>query len=105
MTQNDHLSRKSDLPFGSTDCAQPMLWALERKLDFDTFVIYTDSETWCGKVHPTQALRDYRRKRVAAAKLAVIMNLFTTAFNYAAEPFFFKNADIILCFFFQFITQ
>jgi len=29
----------------------------------------------------------------AAAKLAVFMNLFTQAFNYAAEPFFFKNAD------------
>ena len=29
----------------------------------------------------------------AAAKLAVLMNLFTQAFNYAAEPFFFKNAD------------
>jgi len=29
----------------------------------------------------------------AAAKLAVIMNLFTTAFNYAAEPFFFRNAN------------
>ncbi len=28
----------------------------------------------------------------AAAKLAVLMNLFTQAFNYAAEPFFFKNA-------------
>ena len=28
----------------------------------------------------------------AAAKLAVLMNLFTQAFNYAAEPFFFKLA-------------
>ena len=28
----------------------------------------------------------------AAAKLAVLMNLFTQAFNYAAEPFFFKSA-------------
>lgn len=28
----------------------------------------------------------------AAAKLAVLMNLFTQAFNYAAEPFFFRNA-------------
>ena len=26
-------------------------------------------------------------------KIAVLMSLFTTAFNYAAEPFFFKNAD------------
>ncbi len=29
----------------------------------------------------------------AVAKLAVIMNLFTQAFNYAAEPFFFRNAQ------------
>ncbi len=29
----------------------------------------------------------------AAAKLALLMNLFTQAFNYAAEPFFFKHAD------------
>ncbi len=29
----------------------------------------------------------------AVAKLAIIMNLFTQAFNYAAEPFFFKQAD------------
>ena len=28
-----------------------------------------------------------------AIKIAVIMNLFITAFNYAAEPFFFKNAS------------
>jgi O-antigen/teichoic acid export membrane protein len=29
----------------------------------------------------------------AAAKLAILLNLFTTAFNYAAEPFFFNNSD------------
>jgi O-antigen/teichoic acid export membrane protein len=29
----------------------------------------------------------------AAAKLALLMNLFTQAFNYAAEPFFFKKAN------------
>ena len=29
----------------------------------------------------------------AAAKIAVLMNLFTQAFNYAAEPFFFRNAE------------
>ena len=29
----------------------------------------------------------------AAAKVAVLMNLFTQAFNYAAEPFFFNQAD------------
>jgi len=29
----------------------------------------------------------------AAAKIAILMNLFIQAFNYAAEPFFFRNAD------------
>ena len=29
----------------------------------------------------------------AASKIAILMALFTQAFNYAAEPFFFKNAD------------
>jgi len=29
----------------------------------------------------------------AAAKLAILLNLFTTAYNYAAEPFFFNNAS------------
>jgi len=29
----------------------------------------------------------------AASKLAILLSLFTTAFNYAAEPFFFKNVD------------
>ncbi len=29
----------------------------------------------------------------AAAKLAILLNLFTTAFNYAAEPFFFNNSN------------
>lgn len=29
----------------------------------------------------------------AAARLAILMNLFTIAFNYAAEPFFFQHAE------------
>jgi O-antigen/teichoic acid export membrane protein len=29
----------------------------------------------------------------AAAKLAILMNLFTIAFNYAAEPFFFQHSE------------
>ncbi|MEM9918874.1 MAG: oligosaccharide flippase family protein [Bacteroidota bacterium] len=29
----------------------------------------------------------------AAAKIAVLMNLFTQAFNYAAEPFFFRHSE------------
>ena len=31
------------LPFGGTDCALPMLYALAQEREVDTFVIYTDS--------------------------------------------------------------
>lgn len=46
---------------GSTDCAQPMIYAKQKKLKVDVFIVYTDSETWIGKVHPAQALRQYRK--------------------------------------------
>ena len=60
------------LPFGGTDCARPMLWALEAGVKADAFVVYTDSETWFGQVHPVQALQDYRRKTGIPAKLVVV---------------------------------
>ncbi|MFN8488862.1 MAG: TROVE domain-containing protein [Caldilineaceae bacterium] len=61
------------IPMGGTDCALPMLWALEKKVQADAFVIYTDSETWANpRIHPTQALQEYRRKMGIAAKLVVV---------------------------------
>ncbi|MFO0761563.1 MAG: TROVE domain-containing protein [Byssovorax sp.] len=69
---DDVLRTVDNLPFGSTDCALPMLWARKNKVAVDTFVIYTDSETWSGKVHPFQALRDYREKMGRPARLIVV---------------------------------
>jgi 60 kDa SS-A/Ro ribonucleoprotein len=62
----------SNLPFGGTDCALPMLYALEKGISADAFVVYTDSETWAGNIHPVQALRQYREKTGIAAKLVVV---------------------------------
>jgi len=62
----------SDLPFGGTDCALPMVWAAENKVPVDIFCVYTDSETWAGDIHPVQALRAYRHKMGIGAKLVVI---------------------------------
>lgn len=60
------------LPFQGTDCALPMLWAIQRRADVDAFCVYTDNETWYGKVHPHQALGMYRASFKPAAKLAVV---------------------------------
>jgi 60 kDa SS-A/Ro ribonucleoprotein len=62
----------ADLPFGGTDCALPMVEALKHRWAVDTFVVYTDNETWSGDIHPAQALREYRERMGIAAKLVVV---------------------------------
>jgi 60 kDa SS-A/Ro ribonucleoprotein len=79
---DDVLAAVSGLPFGGTDCALPMLYAAERRLNVDTFVIYTDNETWHGEVHPHQALREYRERSGIDAKL-VVVGMTATKFSIA----------------------
>lgn len=69
---DDVINAISGLPFGGTDCAVPMLAAEQSNLEIDTFVIYTDSETWHGQIHPSQALDRYRQKTGIPAKLVVV---------------------------------
>ena len=68
----DAVRAVSGLPFGATDCALPMLYARAQRLEIDTFVIYTDSETWWGDVHPAQALQEYRAWSGIDARLVVV---------------------------------
>ncbi len=49
-----------------------MLWALENDVEADAFVIYTDSETWAGAIHPVEALARYRQKTGIPARLIVV---------------------------------
>ena len=72
----------SALPFDRTDCAQPMLYAQRERLRVAAFVTYTDSETWAGNIHPTQALRQYRDELVADAK-AVVVGMTSNGFTIA----------------------
>lgn len=72
MRLDDAIESISNLPFGGTDCAQPMLWAMKNNIQADVFVIYTDNETWAGNIHPILALRDYQQKMGIAAKLIVV---------------------------------
>jgi 60 kDa SS-A/Ro ribonucleoprotein len=84
---DDAVKTVSDLPFGGTDCALPMLYAQSLEREVDTFVIYTDSETWAGHVHPAQALRDYRQASGIDARL-VVVGMVSNGFSIAdpADP-------------------
>jgi 60 kDa SS-A/Ro ribonucleoprotein len=73
MRLDDAVKAVSGLPFGGTDCALPMIYALESKIKVDTFVVMTDSETWFNqKIHPAQALAEYRDKMGIPAQLIVV---------------------------------
>ena len=68
----DVIRKTSNLLFGGTDCALPMLYAMRTGMPIDLFCIYTDSETWDGEIHPSQALQEYRQKTGIPAKMVVV---------------------------------
>jgi 60 kDa SS-A/Ro ribonucleoprotein len=79
---DDALRAVGDLPFGRTDCALPMIHAEKTGLEIDTFVVYTDNETWAGSIHPHQALASYRRATGIPARL-VVVGMTATEFSIA----------------------
>lgn len=60
------------LPFGSTDCSLPFTWAQEQKLPVESFAVYTDNETYAGRIQPSQALAKYRQATGIPARSAVV---------------------------------
>lgn len=62
----------SGLPFSSTDCAAPMLYAIKEKLDVDCFMVLTDNETNWNSMHPHVALQQYRQKFKKDARMIVV---------------------------------
>ncbi len=76
------IKRIEAIPMGGTDCALPMLWAARNKLNVSAFITYTDSETWAGNIHPSQALRQYRSEFVGDAK-AVVVGMTSNGFTIA----------------------
>jgi 60 kDa SS-A/Ro ribonucleoprotein len=70
------------LSFGGTDASLPMTWALENKIQVDTFVVLTDNETWAGKIQPVQALEKYRQATGIGARL-IVVGMTSTGFTIA----------------------
>jgi 60 kDa SS-A/Ro ribonucleoprotein len=79
---DDVINQTDRLPFGGTNCALPMIWAQENQVPVDTFVIYTDNETWAGSIHPHVALQNYRQKTGIPSKL-VVVGMTSTGFSIA----------------------
>jgi 60 kDa SS-A/Ro ribonucleoprotein len=85
--QNDTLAgllqKNLNNNFGRTDCAVPMLDAINRKLDVDCFIIHTDNETYAGNIHPFQALKEYRRVMNKPNAKLIVVGMTSTGFSIA----------------------
>ncbi|MEU6716004.1 TROVE domain-containing protein [Nonomuraea sp. NPDC046802] len=56
---------------GGTDLSLPFTWARDQRMQVDGIIVFTDSETWAGRAHPTQALAAYRRTVNPDARVVV----------------------------------
>lgn len=68
---------------GGTDCAQPMLRAISKELEVDTFVTVTDNETWAGSIHPCQALTKYKKQMNRPEARNIVLATSATEFTIA----------------------
>lgn len=89
---DDVMKQVAKMPMGGTDCALPMVWAMEQGVAADVFVVYTDSETWYGQIDPAVALQQYRAKTGIAAKL-VVVGMLANSFS-IADP---NDAGMLDC--------
>lgn len=88
ISPRDRLDRAMEtmakVPFGRTDCALPIMYAMQKRLIVDAFVIYTDNESYAGPIHVSQALAQYRSKFNPNAKL-IVVGMTATAFSVADD--------------------
>lgn len=93
MRLDDALQHTRNQNFGGTDCALPMVYALQNKISVDAFTIYTDNETWAGSIHPCQALTEYREKMGIQSKL-IVCGMTSTGFT-IADPSDLGSLDVV----------
>lgn len=93
MNLDDVMRKTSRQNFGGTNCSLPMEWALKNRVEIDTFIVITDSETYAGRQHPFQALKKYRDATGIPARMAVIG--MTSAGFTIADPNDMGSLDVV----------
>lgn len=54
--------KASNQNFGGTNASVAYEWMIKHKFKADVVCFWTDSESWAGSQHPSQALAEYRKK-------------------------------------------
>ncbi len=66
------IKKASNQNFGGTDASVAYDWMIKKKFYADVICFWTDSESWTGSKHPSQALLEYRKKVNPHAKAVYI---------------------------------
>ena len=69
---SEAIAKASNQNFGGTDASVAYDWAIRKKFKVDVFCFWTDSESWAGNKHPSQALAEYRRRVNPQAKAVYV---------------------------------
>lgn len=93
MAIEDVMQRVRKISFGATDCSKPMIYARDQRALIDAFVIYTDNETWAGRVHPVKALEQYKQSSGINAKM-IVVGMTSTGFT-IADPQSKSMLDVV----------
>uniref|UniRef100_A0A915PIU3 TROVE domain-containing protein n=1 Tax=Setaria digitata TaxID=48799 RepID=A0A915PIU3_9BILA len=73
MSLGEYLNAAKKLRYGTTDCAQPMRWAIENEMEVDVFIILTDNDVSVKSMKPCDAIQRYRHQMdLPNAKLIVV---------------------------------
>ncbi|MBN2909212.1 TROVE domain-containing protein [Polycladomyces sp. WAk] len=56
------LQKTTNQTFGATDASVAYDWMIQNRFHADVICFWTDSESWAGDRHPSQALAEYRRR-------------------------------------------
>lgn len=95
MSISDAVKSTGSLNFGGTDCAKPMLHALDNRItDIDVFIVYTDSETFAGNIHPSAAIRKYRKETPMKNARLIVMGMQSNGFT-IADPMDAGMLDVV----------
>jgi len=61
-TFSSALKKSTNQNFGGTDASVAYDWMIKNKFKADVICFWTDSESWAGNKHPSEALAQYRKK-------------------------------------------
>jgi 60 kDa SS-A/Ro ribonucleoprotein len=93
MSLVDAMKHVAGQGFGGTDCSLPFRWAGTESMDVNSFVTTTDSETWSGGIHPSQALNAYRQASGNQAR-SVVVGMTSNGFT-IADPQDAGSLDVV----------